>query len=208
MSIKHLLAINTVTGSCGVAISKGEIILTYKKVVADKGYSEILMPLIEAALLEVGLEINQLDGFLVCTGPGNYTSLRVAISTARGLSLACNRPACGISLFELLAEGELLAKGMDQKLVLIKGPQEKIYSQKFSNGIAISPPEIMTLDEIQTTQDFFHFNTVGYQAKKIGKLLNSEKSLELNDISFETFVALGLTKLDRKGPRPAPIYIK
>ena len=202
MSDKYLLAINTVTGSCGVAISKGLILLTQKKVVGDKGYFEIMMPLIEDLLSEVGLKISQLDGFLVCTGPGNYTSLRIAISTARGLSLACNRPACGISLFELIAGG------MDQKLVLIKGPQEKIYLQKFSNGISVAPPQLMTLNEIQATKDFFDFNTVGYQAKKVGEFLNSKKSLELNDISFETFVALGLARLNSSSPRPAPIYIK
>ena len=202
MSDKHLLAINTVTGSCGVAISKGLKLLTQKKVVGDKGYSEIMMPLIEDVLSEVELKINQLDGFLVCTGPGNYTSLRIATSTARGLSLACKRPACGISLFELLAGG------VGQKLVLIKGPQEKIYLQKFSNGIAVAPPELMTLNEIQATKDFFDLNTVGYQANKVGEFLNSKESLELNDISFETFVALGLARLNSTSPRPAPIYIK
>ena len=202
MSDKHLLAINTVTGSCSVAISKGVMLLTHKKVVAEKGYSEIMIPLIESALYEVGLKINQLDGFLVCTGPGNYTSLRIAASTARGLSLACGRPACGISLFELLTEG------MDQKLVLIKGPQEKIYLQQFSNGISVAPPKLMTLDEIQTTQEFFNFNTVGYRAKIVGELINSKETLELNDISFEKFVALGLTKLNSNSPRPAPIYIR
>lgn len=202
MNYKHLLAINTVTGSCSVAISKDTALLTQKKVVADKGYSEIMMPLIEEALSEVQLTIDNLDGFLVCTGPGNYTSLRIATSTARGLSLACNRPACGISLFELLAGG------MDQKLVLIKGPQEKIYLQKFSNGIAVAPPQLMTLNEIQATKDFFDLNTVGYQANKVGEFLNSKESLELNDISFETFVALGLARLNSTSPRPAPIYIK
>ena len=202
MSRKHLLAINTVTGSCSVAISKGITLLTQKKVVADKGYSEIMMPLIEEALSEVQLRIDNLDGFLVCTGPGNYTSLRIATSTARGLSLACSKPACGISLFELLAGG------MDQKLVLIKGPQEKIYLQKFSNGIPIAPAQLMTLNEIQTTKDFVNFNTVGYQARKVGKFLNSKESVDLNDISFETFFGLGLTKLNSTNLKPAPIYIK
>ena len=202
MSHKHLLAINTVTGSCSVAISKDLTLLSQKKVVADKGYSEIMMPLIVEALSEVRLTIDQLDGFLVCTGPGNYTSLRIATSTARGLSLACNRPACGISLFELLAGG------VGQKLVLIKGPQEKIYLQKFSNGISIGQPQLMTLNEIQTTKDFLNFNTVGYRARKVGELLDSKESVDLDDISFETFVALGLTKLNSTNLKPVPIYIK
>ena len=66
----------------------------------------------------------------------------------------------------------------------------------------------MTLNEIQATKDFFDLNTVGYQANKVGEFLNSKESLELNDISFETFVALGLARLNCKSPRPVPIYIK
>ena len=202
MRDKYLLSINTVNGSCSVAVSKAMTVLTTKSVVADKGYSEIMMPLIESALYEVDLQVNQLDGFLVCTGPGNYTSIRIAVATARGLSLACDKPASGLSLFELLAEG------IYQSLVLVKGPGGTIYTQKFSNGLAMSSPQLMTMDEIQTTKEFFDFNTVGYQAKRVGQILNSKESHELTDISFETFVALGLRKLNSNSPRPAPIYIK
>ena len=202
MNYKHLLAINTVTGSCSVAIAKGVKILTQKTILKKFGYSEILMPLIQDALFETKLKISQLEGFLVCTGPGNYTSLRIATSAARGLSLACGKPACGISLFELFAGN------LNQTLVLIKGPQDKIYTQKFSNGIAIASPKLMSFNEFQTTKNLLNFNTVGYQAKRIGELLGSKETLEVNDISFEKFFTLGLTKLNSNNPRPAPIYIK
>ena len=202
MSDNHLLAINTVTGSCSVAISKGVNLLTQKSILENKGYSEIMIPLIEAALAEVKLEINQLDGFLVCTGPGNYTNLRVATSTARGLALACNTPTCGITLFELFSGPKY------KTLVLVKGPEEKFYVQKFSNGVAMAAPQLMTLNEIQSKKEFLDLNTAGYQAKKVGALLGSKESVELDDISFKKFVTLGLTKLKSTNPRPAPIYIK
>ena len=202
MSDKHLLAINTVTGSCSIAISKGVTLLTQKSIAAEKGYAEILIPLIETALEEVKLKIKNLDGFLVCTGPGNYTSLRIATSTARGLSLACNRPACGVSLFEILAADTY------RNLVLIKGPGDKIYTQKFSNGLAMSAPQLMTVNDIQAENKFFNFKTIGCRAKRVGELFNSKNHLELNDISFEKFVALGLVKLNDVNQRPAPVYVR
>ena len=202
MSDKHLLAINTVTGSCSIAISKGVNLLTQRSIVVEKGYAEILIPLIETALDEVKLKLKNLDGFLVCTGPGNYTSLRIATSTARGLSLACNRPACGISLFEILATDA------NKNLVLIKGPGDKIYTQKFSNGLAMSAPQLMTVNEIQEANTFLNLITVGYQAKRVGEFFNSNDHRELDDISFEKFVALGLAKLNDVNQRPAPIYVR
>ena len=102
MSYRHLLAINTVTGSCSVAISKGMTLLTQKKVLADKGYSEIIIPLIEKALSEVRLTIDHLDGFLVCTGPGSsYTAVRSSVSFFKALCTGLSKPLAGISCDEL-----------------------------------------------------------------------------------------------------------
>ena len=175
----HFLAINTSTGSCSIAVSKNNIILNSKKIEADKGYSELIIPLIDALLAESRINVKQLDGFLVCTGPGNYTSLRVAISATRGLSLACNKPARGISLFEILSTNQ------KKVLVLIKGPLEKIYTQSFSNGLKIDNPKLLSLNEIQQTEEFFGSKTIGYRAREIGKLVNSSNFVESCEISFE-----------------------
>ena len=202
MTENHFLAINTSGGSCDVAVSKQNVILNSKKIVADKGYSEIIIPLIDALLKESELNIEKFAGFLVCTGPGNYTSLRVAISTTRGLSLACNKPACGISLFEILSTNK------SKVLVLVKGPAEKIYVQSFSYGIQINDPRLLSIKEIKETEEFFGAETVGYQAQEIARLIDSKIFKETADISFERFVTIGLTRLKKKCPRPKPLYIK
>ena len=202
MTENHFLAIDTSNGACSVAVSKDTVILNSKKIVADKGYSELIIPLIDALLKESDLNVKKLSGFLVCTGPGNYTSLRVAISTTRGLSLACNKPACGISLFEILSTKK------SKVLVLIKGPAEKIYAQSFSFGVQINNPSLLSLKEIQETKEFFESETIGYQAQEIGKLINSKAFIESSEISFEKFVTIGLNKLKNNCPRPKPLYIK
>ncbi|MDG2474952.1 MAG: tRNA (adenosine(37)-N6)-threonylcarbamoyltransferase complex dimerization subunit type 1 TsaB [Paracoccaceae bacterium] len=202
MTESHLLAINTVTGCCSVAVSNGTILLNKKTILADRGHSEIIIPLIETVLKESGLHVDNLTGFLVCTGPGNYTSLRIAISVTRAFALARNKPACGISLFELLSTNQ------PKVLVLVKGPEEKIYTQEFSNGLQVNAPRLLTLDEIKKTEEFFGCTTIGYQAKKIGKVLNSESYVHAPMISFNKFFAIGLNKLKKGYPRPSPIYIK
>ena len=202
MTENHFLAINTSGGSCDVAVSKQNIILNSKKIVADKGYSEIIIPLIDTLLKESELNIKKLAGFLVCTGPGNYTSLRVAISITRSFSLACSKPACGISLFEILSTKN------SKVLVLIKGPAEKIYVQTFSYGLKNNKPRLLSISEIQETKEFFGAETIGYRAQEIGKLINSNTFIESTEISFENFVTIGLPKLKKKCQRPTPLYIK
>ena len=202
MTENHFLAINTSDGSCSIAVSKQNVILNSKKIVADKGYSEIIVPLIDTLLKESELNIKKLAGFLVCTGPGNYTSLRVAISITRSLSLACDKPACGISLFEILSTKS------SKVLVLIKGPAEKIYVQAFSYGLQNNKPGLLSVNEIKETKEFLGAETIGYRAQEIGKLINSSIFIESTEISFEKFVAIGLSKLKNKCQKPTPIYIK
>ena len=200
MTNNHFLAINTVSGACSVAISSNSVLLKSKTIRAEKGFSEIMIPLIDTILRDSQLDINQLTGFLVCTGPGNYTSLRVAISATRGLSLACKKPSCGISLFELLSTHKTAV------LALVKGPAEKLYVQKFSNGVEVTRPRLMTMSEIAKTEEFFYSEAVGYRAAQVGKLIGSTSYLESTEVSFEKIFSIGIQKLTENCPRPAPIY--
>ena len=185
-----------------MATSYGTTILSQKEIIAEQGYSEIIIPLIKVVLKESSLSVNDLSGFLVCTGPGNYTSLRVAISTVRGLALASGKQACGISLFELMAteQGEVL--------VIIKAPAEKLYVQKFSDGLKINPPKSISLNEIEKKKEYFDYDTIGFNANKVGKLINCRTYSEFTRVSFNKFFKLGRKKLKQTCPRPTPLYVK
>lgn len=179
-----------------------EVILGYKEMVADKGHSEILIPLIEKTLKESNTDVTQIDGFLVCTGPGNYTSLRIAVSTVRGLSLARNKPAIGINLFELLRKKET------DCLVIVKGPLDKVYIQKFSSGAKITEPTLISLDELKRMVELDSFTIIGFKAKEVANSVGSIESIEGTKISFEKFFVLGSSQLTLKNQRPVPMYIR
>ena len=78
--MKTLLAVNTTGGRCSVAVGSSQLILAESNLAAERGHSEILIPMIEETLHKSRTTLNELAGFLVCSGPGNYTSLRIAIS--------------------------------------------------------------------------------------------------------------------------------
>jgi tRNA threonylcarbamoyladenosine biosynthesis protein TsaB len=46
-----------------------------------------------------------IDGIVVGTGPGSFTSIRIALATARGLALALDVPVAGSSTLSALAGG-------------------------------------------------------------------------------------------------------
>jgi len=58
---------------------------------------------LDGLLREVGAEPAQVDGLVVGTGPGSFTSTRIGLAIARGLGLALGIPAAGVSTLDALA---------------------------------------------------------------------------------------------------------
>jgi len=73
----------------------------------DAGYrhGETLLPTIVRILSDNGLDRSRLAGFVIGTGPGAFTGLRVGIATAKGLAHGLGRPLVGISTAEALLAG-------------------------------------------------------------------------------------------------------
>jgi tRNA threonylcarbamoyladenosine biosynthesis protein TsaB len=53
-----------------------------------------------------GIAPSELDGIVVGTGPGSFTSIRMGLATARGLALALDVPVAGVSTLHAFAGGQ------------------------------------------------------------------------------------------------------
>ena len=58
-----------------------------------RGQAERLMSLLNELLEEASLDWSDIGKIGVCTGPGNFTGIRIAVSAARGLALGLEIPA-------------------------------------------------------------------------------------------------------------------
>jgi tRNA threonylcarbamoyladenosine biosynthesis protein TsaB len=98
-----ILAIDTATPSCSVALVDADHLLAEQTVVSRRTHAEHLAPMIQQTTSAAGLRLADVEGFAVSRGPGSFTGLRIGISTVKGLSLASDRPLVGISTLEALA---------------------------------------------------------------------------------------------------------
>ncbi|MEJ2727177.1 MAG: tRNA (adenosine(37)-N6)-threonylcarbamoyltransferase complex dimerization subunit type 1 TsaB [Deltaproteobacteria bacterium] len=99
----NLLAIDTATRSCSVAVTNKGSLSAELTIVRSQTHSKHLMELIHSVLEIAGFHVADLDGLAVTMGPGSFTGLRIGISTIKGLAYALARPVVGISTLEALA---------------------------------------------------------------------------------------------------------
>ena len=98
-----ILAVDTATISCSVAIVQNKAILAEVTLVKEQTHSKHLMAVIKRVSQLSGIPISDLDGFAVTRGPGSFTGLRIGLATVKGLAAASDKPIVGISSLECLA---------------------------------------------------------------------------------------------------------
>jgi tRNA threonylcarbamoyladenosine biosynthesis protein TsaB len=93
-----ILAIETSTRLCSVALGRGERVLAIREVDDEKlAHAEKVNLFIAGVMEEASLPLKALDAVAVGIGPGSYTGLRIGLSAAKGLCYALGKPIIGIA---------------------------------------------------------------------------------------------------------------
>jgi len=103
MGDMKILAVDTATRSCSVAVVEERSLLAEMTTVRKQTHSKHLMEMINRVMDLSGLTLSKLDGFAVTSGPGTFTGLRIGISSVKGLATASRKPVVGVSSLESLA---------------------------------------------------------------------------------------------------------
>ncbi len=98
-----ILSIDSSTRGCSVAIHQNNILLASSELYTDRSSSAMLTVLVEQVTTNAGFVLTDLDAVAVAKGPGSYTGLRVAVSTAKGLCYALEKPLIGINTLEAMS---------------------------------------------------------------------------------------------------------
>jgi N6-L-threonylcarbamoyladenine synthase len=67
---------------------------------ASRAHLRTIRPVVERALVEAGMGLNEVDGFAVTSGPGLVGALLVGVMYAKTLALTLNRPILGVNHLE------------------------------------------------------------------------------------------------------------
>jgi tRNA threonylcarbamoyladenosine biosynthesis protein TsaB len=132
----RVLAIDTALEACSVAVLDTEhaAIAAHESRPMVRGHAEALIPLIARVLERARLTFSEIDRIAVTTGPGSFTGLRVGISAARGIALATDKPAVGLSTLAAFAAPFIAADDTLPVVVAIDARHDHVYLQVFGPG--------------------------------------------------------------------------
>ncbi len=110
--------------------SGGEVHMQYLQNCLTK-HSLTLLPEIETALKNANASLGELDFIGAVTGPGSFTGIRIGVATAKALCMSLNKPALGLTTFDVLAYTD---KESEKILCLVDAKHGNYYAQTFVKG--------------------------------------------------------------------------
>ncbi len=215
-----LLAVNTATPRCGVAVVDEERVSAHFVIDSRQTHARQLLPLIDQTLAISGLALSDLDGFAVVRGPGSFTGLRIGISTVKGLAAACDKPLTGVSSLDALAFP--FRECAEPVCALIDARKDEVYAcwYRFDGDTMgkLTPEEVLAPERAAATFDGPRlFIGTGARAYRgiIEQAAGKDARFVLpfqDDIRPETVAHLGLAQLRGHLTEPlerfAPVYIR
>lgn len=98
-----ILALDTATEICSVALAVDEQVVERQEAVGQK-HSERVLPMVHDLLRERGLRLAECSAVAFGAGPGAFTGLRIACSVAQGLAFGAGLPVVAVGNLEALAQ--------------------------------------------------------------------------------------------------------
>jgi tRNA threonylcarbamoyladenosine biosynthesis protein TsaB len=125
-SMTTLLALDTATEACSVALLHNGQVLSHYEVI-PRLHAQRLLPMIKTILAEAGIGMSALDAIAFGRGPGAFTGVRIAIGVVQGLAFASERPVLPVSNLAVLAQRALREHGAHQVAAAIDARMDEVY---------------------------------------------------------------------------------
>jgi len=197
-----ILALDTTSAHCAVALVSGATTRATKTEPMTKGQAERLFPMTDEVLEEAALTYKDLTAIAVATGPGNFTGVRICVSAARGLALSLNIPAIGVSTLEALAYGH-----MGTVLATLDARADHLYAQIFDDADMPhhDPVHIAKADLPAIVPAIDH--CCGYLAQELAAQTGA-RGFTTALPPPETYARIAMTRDWTDAPRPSPLYLR
>jgi tRNA threonylcarbamoyladenosine biosynthesis protein TsaB len=128
-----IISIDASTTGCSVALFDGPELISAAESRIERSSAEMLTSLVDHVLFTAKVRKNNLDAIAVAKGPGSYTGLRIAVSTAKGLAFALDKPLLSYGTLDVLVQQ---VYGISQQLIcpMIDARRMEVYAAFYDSS--------------------------------------------------------------------------
>jgi tRNA threonylcarbamoyladenosine biosynthesis protein TsaB len=148
-----LLAFDTAGPNCAAAVARAGTsdpgILARAEERIGRGHAERLPPMVDEVLGAAKAKYADLGRVAVTTGPGSFTGVRVGVAFARGLALALDIPAVGVSSLDALAL-PLVRGGEGTIAAVLDAKRSEVYALviDIASGATLVEAEALRIEDL------------------------------------------------------------
>ena len=152
-----ILAIETATIVCSVAVLRGESIRASRTEIAPQRHAELLLPAIEYVMSRARVRPEDLDTVAVSIGPGSFTGLRIGLSVAKGIVEGTGCRLVPVPSAESAAYQVFRTGTRNHVSVIIPARKYEYYYARYGFGspvpVALHMPEACSIDDLRAKLD-------------------------------------------------------
>ena len=169
----------------------------------QKTHSESLVPMIETLLNLLGMEIKDIDEFVIAEGPGSFTGLRIGMTIAKTLAQVNDRKLVPISTLLALANNSSSDK---LKVPMLDARGNRVYGAVYNKDFN----EIIK-EDLYTIEDFSEMvNDLDEEIELIGDISLKYEDLfekaKVLPINFRNTIGKSLIKLALENKNDYDLY--
>ncbi len=154
-----ILAINTALAACDLAVLREGAVLSERQETMARGQDGRLPILTQNVLEEAGVSLAELDRIAIVTGPGSFTGIRIGVAFARGLALALDIPAIGMTSLEAGLPPTITSPARAVMAAQKRPPDRTWWTQELQHGLGVT-------DIIEVAEDSFEMGEVEIAAPR------------------------------------------
>lgn len=139
------LAIDTVFDQCSVAVVNTELeILSCHTEPGKREQTQLILPMIDAALNEAGVKLADITALIFNRGPGPFSGIRINTAVVQALSVAHDLPCVGVSSLRAIAQAAFDQQGLQQVYAAFDARMKQVYFAQYQLD---STSQVMRLTE-------------------------------------------------------------